>query len=115
MSVSNNNNPASWTRVGNGGPVLTSNVGTRGVRDPSIIRSQDGRKFWIIATDLWVYPEGWNVGDKYTTQGSRGIVVWESSDLKNWSGPNLRIVSPTNAGMTWAPDAIWDPSRQQCK
>lgn len=115
MSVSNNNDPGSWTTVGSGQPVLTSTVGTTGVRDPSIIRSPDGSKFWVIATDLWVYPEGWDVGDKYTTEGSHGIVVWESSDLQTWSEPALRIISPDNAGMTWAPDAIWDPSREQCK
>lgn len=115
MSVSNDNNPGSWTTVGSGQPVLTSTVGTTGVRDPSIIRSPDGSKFWVIATDLWVYPEGWDVGDQYTTEGSHGIVVWESSNLQTWSEPALRIISPDNAGMTWAPDAIWDPSREQCK
>jgi sucrose-6-phosphate hydrolase SacC (GH32 family) len=114
MAVSNNNNPGSWTRLNSNRPVLTSNVGTRGVRDPSLIRSPDGSKFWIIATDLWVYPRGWNVGDDYTTKGSHGIVVWESSDLKNWSSAALRIVSPSNAGMTWAPDAIWDPATNRC-
>ncbi|KAK7029413.1 hypothetical protein VNI00_014667 [Paramarasmius palmivorus] len=109
MSVSNNNNPASWTAVNNGNLVLQSNVGTKGVRDPSLIRSPDGSKFWIIATDLNVYATG-----VYETEnGSKGIVVWESTDLKNWSAPALRIVSPSNAGMTWAPDAIWDPSRNQ--
>lgn len=116
MAVSNNNNPSSWTRVNGGRPVLVSNVGTTGVRDPSIIRSQDGSgKTWIIATDLWVHPRGWDVGDDYTSNGSHSIVVWETSDMRNWSGPFLRTVSPSNAGMTWAPDAIWDPSRQQCK
>ncbi|KAK7029414.1 hypothetical protein VNI00_014668 [Paramarasmius palmivorus] len=109
MSVSNNNNPASWTAVNNGNLILQSNVGTKGVRDPSLIRSPDGKKFWIIATDLNVYASG-----SYETEnGSKGIVVWESSDLKNWSAPALRIISPSNAGMTWAPDAIWDPSRSQ--
>ena len=50
MSVSNNNNPGSWTQLNGGNLVLQSNVGTKGVRDPSLIRSQDGKKFWIIAT-----------------------------------------------------------------
>lgn len=45
------------------------------------------------------------------TKGSKSIVVWESTNLKNWSGPRLAKVSPDNAGMTWAPDAIWDPAR----
>lgn len=115
MSVSTNNNPGSWTQVNGGRPVLTSTVGQRGVRDPSIIRSRDGSKFWIIATDLRVYPRGWDVGDEYTTRGSHGIVVWESNDLRTWSQPALRIVSPSNAGMTWAPDAIWDPATSRCE
>lgn len=113
FSVSNNNNPGSWTRVGNGSPTLVSTVGARGVRDPSIIRSPDGSKFYIVATDLRVWERGWNVGDDYTTRGSKNIVVWETSNLRDWSGPFLRRVSPDNAGMTWAPDAIWDSSRSQ--
>lgn len=35
-------------------------------------------------------------------------MVWESSDLTTWDGPRLAEVSPEAAGMTWAPDAIWD-------
>ncbi|KAI3611893.1 endo--beta-xylanase [Moniliophthora roreri] len=109
MSVSNNNSPASWTQVNGGNSILTSNVGTKGVRDPSIIRSVDGKKFWIIATDLYVYSS-----HTYDTEnGSKSLVVWESSDLKNWSAARLAQISPSNAGMTWAPDAIWDPSRNQ--
>ncbi|EGY22370.1 endo-1,4-beta-xylanase [Verticillium dahliae VdLs.17] len=92
MAVSNNNNPGSWTTVNNGQPVLSSTVGMKGVRDPSIIRSQDGKKYWIIATDLRVYPRGWDVGDDYTSNGSKGLVVWESSNLRTWSASQLRIM-----------------------
>ena len=38
-------------------------------------------------------------------------MVWESPDLTTWDGPNLVKVSPEEAGMTWAPDAIWDPDQ----
>jgi hypothetical protein len=113
FAVSNDNDAGSWTAVGDGSPALTSTVGTTGVRDPSLIRSPDGSKFFLIATDLWVHPRGWDVGDDYTENGSKGIVVWESSDLKTWSEPSLRNISPENAGMTWAPDAIWDPERSE--
>lgn len=58
------------------------------------------------------YPGGWDSPD-YTTKGSKSIVIWESTDLSTWVGPRLAEVSPSNAGMTWAPDAIWDPSRNQ--
>ncbi|THU93392.1 endo-1,4-beta-xylanase [Dendrothele bispora CBS 962.96] len=109
MAVTNNNNPASWTALNGGNLVLQSNVGTKGVRDPSLIRSPDGSKFWIIATDLNVFATG-----VYETEnGSKGIVVWSSNDLKTWSAPTLRTISPSNAGMTWAPDAIWDSTMNQ--
>jgi len=50
FAVSNNNNVLNWTETHGGKPFLTSNVGTRGVRDPTIIRAHDGSKFWILAT-----------------------------------------------------------------
>ncbi|KAF3343869.1 Lipase 1 [Verticillium dahliae VDG2] len=102
MAVSNNNNPGSWTTVNNGQPVLSSTVGMKGVRDPSIIRSQDGKKYWIIATDLRVYPRGWDVGDDYTSNGSKGLVVWESSNLRTWSASQLRILHPAEKWLTGA-------------
>lgn len=110
MAVSNNNNPGSWTRLKNGNVFLSSNVGKRGVRDPSFIVAPDRKKFWIICTDLKVNGIGWNNND-FTVNGSKSIVIWESSDLTNWSSARLAQVSPSNAGMTWAPDAIWDSSR----
>ncbi|KAK3338048.1 glycosyl hydrolase [Neurospora tetraspora] len=112
MAVSNNNDPNQWTTLKNGQPYLTTNVGTKGIRDPSLIVAPDRSKFWIIATDLKVngLPGGWSNTDMQT-KGSKSIVVWESTNLRNWSGPRLAKVSPDNAGMTWAPDAIWDPAR----
>lgn len=50
MAVSNNNDPTQWTTLKNGQPFLTSNVGTKGIRDPSLIAAPDRSKFWIIAT-----------------------------------------------------------------
>lgn len=65
---------------------------------------------WLTKVqDLRVYGNG----NFDTSNGSKGIVIWESSDLRNWSYPRFVTISPSNAGMTWAPDAIWDPSRGQ--
>lgn len=50
MAVSNNNDPNQWTTLKNGQPYLTSNIGTKGIRDPSLIVAPDRSKFWIIAT-----------------------------------------------------------------
>ncbi len=43
-----------WTDLNGGGMTLRSTVGTRGVRDPALVRSPDGSKYWIIATDLCI-------------------------------------------------------------
>lgn len=98
-----------WTDLNNGRPVLYSTVGTMGARDHSIVRSPDGTKFWILATDLQ-YTPGTDWG-QVATHGSTNIVIWESSDLVNWSKPRLANVAGgiQNAGCAWAPEAIWDP------
>lgn len=45
----------SWRILNGGKPVLISDVGEKGVRDPFIIQSEDGKHFYIIATDLSIY------------------------------------------------------------
>lgn len=100
-----------WTTLNNKKPYLTSNVGTQGVRDPYILRGEDG-KFFIIATDLSVY----NLKNNWTAaaqQGSKSIVVWESSDLVNWSEASLVKINNDNAGCTWAPEACYDPEKDE--
>lgn len=41
-----------WKALNGAQPVLTSTKGDRGVRDPFILRSHEGDKFYLIATDL---------------------------------------------------------------
>lgn len=63
-------------------PVLSSNIGEKGVRDPFILRSAEGDKFFMIATDLRIASgKGW---DAAQTAGSKSIIVWDSNDLVNW-------------------------------
>ena len=38
-----------WTDLNGSAPVLTSTVGERGVRDPSIVRSPAGDRFYLFA------------------------------------------------------------------
>jgi hypothetical protein len=95
-----------WESLNGGKPVLLSDVGEKGVRDSFILRSHDGKKFWLIATDLCINRNGdWN---RATHAGSRCIVIWESTDLVHWSPPWLAQVAPDDAGCTWAPEAIYD-------
>lgn len=101
-----------WTTLNGGAPILTSNVGELGVRDPYILRGEDG-KFFIIATDLSIYNrrDDSNRWGTCQTSGSQSIVIWESDDLINWSDASLVKVAPDNAGCTWAPECIYDAEK----
>ncbi|WP_051633706.1 family 43 glycosylhydrolase [Bacillus sp. UNC41MFS5] len=95
-----------WKDLNEGDPVLTSVVGEKGVRDPSIVRSAEGDKFYIIATDLRIASgKGWGAAQ---TAGSKSLIIWESTDLVNWSKPRMVEVAPPNAGDAWAPEAFYD-------
>ena len=100
-----------WTTLNNKQPVLVSNVGTEGVRDPYILRGEDGN-FYIIATDLSIFHNG-NNWTNAAQQGSKNIVVWKSSDLVNWSNASLAEVGGENAGCVWAPEAVYDREKGQ--
>lgn len=107
FSLSDGNTPLRWTRAHRGEPVLESQLGTTGVRDPYLVRG-DG-EFFLIATDLRVVGGdelGWS---EWTRVGSRDLVVWRSEDLVHWSEPWLATVAPDTAGMAWAPEATFDP------
>jgi hypothetical protein len=108
FAVSKANDPLSYREVNNATPVLTSSLGTKGLRDPFIIRSPEGDKFYQIATDLKIYGNGdWDASQR---TGSKSIMVWESTDLVNWTDQRLVKVSPDTAGNTWAPEAYYDKS-----
>ncbi|RYP02249.1 hypothetical protein DL764_005891 [Monosporascus ibericus] len=106
FAASNGNNALQWEELNGGQPVLTSTKGTGGLRDPFIIRSPEGDKFFLIATDLSI-GSGTSWGDAVRF-GSRYIEVWESKDLKTWSAQRHVQVAPETAGNTWAPEAYYD-------
>lgn len=93
-------------------PVLISSVGEKGVRDPYMYRSYEGDRFFLIATDLSIYNRGgWFQNEQgyydASTTGSSSLVLFESTDLVNWSEPRLLPIAPENAGMAWAPEMIY--------
>lgn len=95
-----------WTAMNSGSPVLTSTLGEQGLRDPFIIRSPEGDKFYLIATDLKIYGgNGWTAAQQ---NGSKSIMIWESTDLVNWSDQRMVEVATEGAGCTWAPEAFYD-------
>ena len=94
----------------NGGkPVLRTDIGEKGARDPFIIRSPWEKKYYLIATDLRIASgKGWEIAQY---EGSRDLLVWESADLVNWEGPVARTVGIEGAGCVWAPEAIYDEEK----
>ena len=109
-------NGSQWTDLReNGNPVLSSDLGDKGVRDPYLVRSPEGDKTYLIATDLSIYHRGGWGNAAATTTGSTSLVVWESSDLVNWSEPRLVDVASRipGAGCAWAPEAFYDEETGQ--
>jgi hypothetical protein len=109
VALSRGNDPLHWQELNGGRPILTSTLGDKGVRDPFLIRSPQGDRFYLLATDLKMYGNGdWDTAQRH---GSRSIMVWQSSDLVHWSQQRSIEVSPPTAGNTWAPEAYWDAQR----
>lgn len=91
-----------WTPLNQNNPVAAPTAGTLGLRDPFILRKQDGT-FAILATDL--NGTDWN-------QNSQYIHVWDSTDLRTFTNYR-RLKLHSLATHSWAPEAFWDASRGQ--
>jgi hypothetical protein len=100
-----------WNALNSAQPVLVSKLGEKGVRDPYLIRAHDGKKFHLIATDLSInLNHDWS---RAVRAGSKSIVIWDSTNLVQWSEPRLVQVAPDDAGCTWAPEAVYDEEKQE--
>lgn len=99
------NDGLSWHKLNGGRPVIDSKVisSTGGVRDPHILRGEDGHTFYMVATDM-VSANGWD--------SNRAMVLLKSEDLINWSHSVINI-QQTYEGQddlkrVWAPQTIYD-------
>lgn len=97
----------SYTPLNNGQRVMASDTVAikGGIRDPHLMRGEDGKTFYMVATDMRC-AEGW--------ASNRGLVMFRSTDLVNWSHSTVHFPDrfPEWAGVTrvWAPETIWDPA-----
>lgn len=106
IASSNGNDALSFTELNDGQPILTSTMGDKGLRDPFVMRSAEGDKFFILATDLCIgCGTSW---DESVRHGSLHLEVWESPDLINFSEQRHVLVSPESYGNSWAPEAYYD-------
>lgn len=99
-----------WKDLNGGEPVLRSEIGEKGVRDPFILRSKLDGRFYIIATDLRI-ASGKSWAEVKRT-GSTKMVIWQSEDLVNWSQPWMADMAVPGAGCVWAPEAVYDPKQE---
>jgi|GEM_PF-2852086 len=87
-----------WTALNNDNPVVISSMSTKAIRDPAILRKQDGT-YVLMYTDA-----AWSVGQMPTCG------FWDSPDLVNWSNQRIRALSGNPAVPAWGPEAIFDPA-----
>lgn len=98
-----------WKDMNGGRPVLTSDRGEKGARDPFLVRDTRRKKYYLIATDLRIEAgKGWKVAQE---EGSPYLLVWESEDLIHWSEERMCKIAPEGAGCVWAPEAVFDEDR----
>ncbi|HEY1106215.1 MAG TPA: immunoglobulin-like domain-containing protein, partial [Agromyces sp.] len=114
QAATSGNDFFTFSPVNGGAAVITSTSDTTGLRDPFILRSHDGDKYYLLATDLCIScGTGWGPAQ---SAGSLKIEVWESVDLVRWTrtndGDSGITVNQPAAGMTWAPEAYWDDELQ---
>ena len=112
LAASKGNDALDWNTLNNGTPLFTSEFGEKGLRDPFIMKSKDGDKFYMLATDLKIDGRaplnGLNGFAGAQANGSKYIEIWKSDDLVNWSKQSHVKVSSDYAGNTWAPEAYYD-------
>ncbi len=100
-----------WFDLNGNWPILESTMGTQCLRDPYLIRSKDGDRFYLIATDLNTQDgQGWG---PWSLEGSKYLMIWESDDLINWSEQRMVKFANDDMGCAWAPEAIWDPDTEE--
>ena len=95
-----------YTPLNAGFPVIKSDTiaFTQCVRDPHILRGEDGKTFYMVVTDMRS-AHGWS--------SNRGMVLMKSTDLVNWTHSTVNF--PTkypktwgNVIRVWAPETIYD-------
>ena len=96
-----------YTPMNDGNMMISSDTTSikKGLRDPHLIRGNDGY-FYMVATDM-KSAEGW--------ASNRGMVLMKSKDLVNWQHSTVHFPEKyagtnfANVTRVWAPETIWDP------
>jgi hypothetical protein len=94
-----------YYHLNNNKSVIDSKVisSTGGVRDPHILRGDDGKTFYMVLTDM-TSSKGWD--------SNRAMILLKSTDLVKWQSSvvNIQTTYPGNENLkrVWAPQTIYD-------
>lgn len=94
-----------YLALNNNNPILDSKKisSTGGVRDPHILRAEDGKHFYMVVTDM-TSSKGWD--------SNRAMVLLKSTDLINWTSSVINIqqkyAGQEDLKRVWAPQTIYD-------
>ncbi len=100
-----------YTPLNNGQAFLKADTTTimGGLRDPHILRGEDGW-FYMAVTDMKC-SLGWS--------SNRGLVLMKSNDLIHWTHHTVHFPTKyagtpfANVTRVWAPETIWDPKAKK--
>lgn len=92
-------------------PVLNSATisSTGGVRDPHILRGEDGKTFFMVATDMQVAKNGWGPNTAMVMLRSTDLITWTSTIVD----VSTTFKSFANVNRVWAPQTIYDPQQKK--
>lgn len=117
------------TAVGDASVLFPFEGRDQGIRDPYLLRGSkadgsDANKVWLLATDLNLHSANYGpasnmanniCGDWSKTAvvgtGSTHLFVWETEDWIHWERRYIDVGSQIDAGMAWAPEAIYNPEK----
>lgn len=95
-----------FTALNNNQPILNSSKisSTGGVRDPHILRGENNKGFYMVATDMHVEKNGWGP--------QTGMVLMRSKNLIDWDTHVVDIAKRfpafADVNRVWAPQTIYD-------
>ncbi len=113
------------TRTGDASVLFPFEGEDQGVRDPYLLRGckkdgSDSNKVWLLATDLNTMAEKYGGNKTNNTVGNWGtmttdgkgstyLFIYETEDWVHWTRRYVDMGSEVNACMAWAPEAIYNP------
>ena len=99
-----------YKALNNNNPIIDSKTisSTGGVRDPHLLRGEDGKTFYMVVTDM-TSSKGWD--------SNRALILMKSDNLVDWTSSIINIQdkysNQEELKRVWAPQTIYDPEAEK--